>query len=46
MHVVKVKQHHVRPRQKVPSVLQARGIIRLEEGKTVVTGCPNSLNIC
>lgn len=46
---VKGKQHHVTPehqKKKVPAVLQAGEPIRLEEGKTVVTGCLNSLNIC
>lgn len=46
MHFVNLKQYHITPQQNVPAVLQAGGPIRLEEGKTVVTGCPNSLNIC
>lgn len=43
---VKLKPHHVTPQRNVPAALQAGGPIRLEEGKTGVTGCPNSLNIC
>lgn len=41
MHFVKLNRHHVTPQQNVPAVLQAGQPIRLEEGKTVVTECPN-----
>lgn len=44
MRFVNLKQY-IKPQQNIPALLQAGEPIRLEKGKTVVTGWPRSLKI-